>query len=89
MANRRKLKKIINYICKDLFSECIAASLYSNSKKKDEINAILTSIIIIRQHYICRVSHPEPGMAPKRYFNDLKNKLNMQIGEIIDNISNI
>lgn len=89
MANRRNLKKIINYICNDLFSECIATSLYSGNKKKDEINAILASIVIVRQHYVCRISHPEPGMPAKAYFKDLKARLNTQIDEITDNIANI
>lgn len=89
MANRRNLKKIINYICNDLFSECIAASLYiGNGKKRDDVNALLTSIIVLRNDYICRISHPEPGIKPKDYFNSLKTKFNVQIGEIIDNIAN-
>ena len=50
MANKRDLKKIINYICSDLFSECIAASLYNGKKKQEEINAILTSIIIVQSN---------------------------------------
>ena len=89
MANKRQLKKIINYICSDLFSECVAASLYSGNKKVEEVNAILASIIIVQRNYICRVSHPEPGMTPKKYYQDLKKRLNAQILEITDSISNI
>lgn len=89
MANKRKLKKIINYICNDLFSECVAASLYGKKEKNEEISAILSSILIMRNNYICRISHPEPGMSPKTYFKDLKEKLNVHITEIIDNIANI
>lgn len=89
MANKRNLKKIINYICSDLFSECIAASLYNGNKKQEEVNAILASIIILQRNYVCRVSHPEPGMPPKSYFKDLKEKFTIQIEEITDNIANI
>ncbi len=89
MANKRKLKKTINYICSDLFSECMAALLYNGNKKKDEANAILTSIIIVQRDYVCRISHPEPGMSAKKYFKDLKEKFSIQIEEIADNISNI
>ncbi len=88
MANKRSLKKMINYICSDLFSECVAVSLYGN-KNIEDINAILTSILIVHNNYICRVSHPEPGMANKSYFKDLKEKFNIQVGEIIDQIGNI
>lgn len=89
MANKRKLKKIINYICGDLFSECVAISLYNNNAKKDEINTLLTSIIIIKNDYICMISHPEPGIKPKVYYRNLKEKFSTQIGEITDSISNL
>ena len=31
MPNRRDLKKTINYICSELFAECVAASLYNGN----------------------------------------------------------
>lgn len=89
MANKRKLKKNISYICGELFSECVAISLYQNVKNKDDINAILNSILITHNHYIRRVSYPEPGITPKKYYKDLKERFEIQIGEIIDNIVNI
>ncbi|MDO4159322.1 MAG: hypothetical protein Q4D41_02580 [Prevotellaceae bacterium] len=89
MANKRNLKKLINYICSDLFSECIATSLYNGNKNQDDVNSILTSILIIHNNYIKRVSHPEPGMKPKVYYKDLKNRFNDQVSETIDNIANL
>lgn len=89
MANKRKLKKGISYICGELFSECVAISLYQNTKSKDDVDAILNSILIIHNNYVRRISYPEPGMAPKKYYKDLKEQFNIQIGEIIDNIANI
>ncbi len=89
MAKRRQLKKIINCICSDLFSECIAASLYSNNKKNDEANAILTSIIIVRNDYICRISHIEPGLKAKTYFKKLKESFCIHVSEITDSIANL
>lgn len=67
----------------------MAASLYNGGKKQEEVNAILTSIIIVQRDYVCRVSHVEPGMQPKAYFKDLKNKLGVQVAEITDNIASI
>ena len=89
MANKRELKKLVNYICSDLFSECIAASLYNGNSNEEEVNSILISILIVQRDYVCRISHPEPGMPPKDYFKVLKERLNMQIDEISDNIANI
>ena len=89
MANKRELKKLVNYICSDLFSECIAASLYNGNSNEEEVNSILISILMVQRDYVCRISHPEPGMSPKDYFKDLKERLNIQIEEISDNIANI
>jgi len=88
MANKRSLKKIINYICSDLFSECVATALYSN-KKQEDVNAVLSAVLILHSDYIRRVSHPEPGMQPKAYYDDLKKRFNAQVSETVDNIANL
>lgn len=89
MANKRNLKKNINFICGELFAECVAMSLYDKKKNKEDINAILDSIIITNNDYVCRISHPEPGMEPKSYFKRLRNDFDIRICEIIDNITNV
>lgn len=89
MANKRNLKKKINHICSELFSECIAKSLYNGGKNKEGVNAVLSAILIVHNKYICRVSHPEPGIPPKKYYKDLKDRFYIQICEITDNIANI
>lgn len=89
MTKRRKLKKLINYICSDLFSEGIAVSLYNNDKKREDINALLASIIITRNDYICRISHVEPGVKARLYFEKLKEDFSIQVSEITDNIANL
>jgi len=89
MANKRSLKRNINYICSDLFAECIAASLYGVPSNRDNINALLSAIIKIHSYYIRRVSHPEPGMSMKEYYKDLRDNFTKHITEIIDQISNL
>jgi hypothetical protein len=89
MANKRNLKKIINYISSDLFAECVAASLYGDNVDKENIDALLASILATHSNYITRVSHPEPGMKAKLYYKDLINCFNKETNEIIDNISNL
>ncbi len=89
MANKKNLKKMINYICSDLFSECVAASLYAGKKDKEDVNAILSAILMLHKNYTLRVSHPEPGISSKAYFKDLREKFNAQVSEIVDQIANI
>lgn len=87
MANKRILKRKINYVCSELFSEVVAAS-YSIKADEENVKALLTSILVIHNDYIRRVSHVEPGMSATKFFKDLITKFNKQVSEIIDQISN-
>lgn len=89
MTNKRNLKRTINYLCGDLFAECIAASLYNGKTNKDDVDALLTSILVLNNNYVRRISHPEPGMSAKKYFKDLITNFNKQALEIIDQINNL
>lgn len=89
MANKRSLKKAINQICEELFSEAIAASLYGNVGNKENADALLVTIIKTECNYISRVSHPEPGIAAKSYYKDLREKFAAQVSEIADQINNL
>lgn len=89
MANKRDLKRTINYTCSDLFAECIAASLYSGKPAKDDVDALLKSILMVHNQFIRRVSHPEPGMEQKKYYQNLAKEFDKSVSEIVDQIANI
>ncbi|MBP3758042.1 MAG: hypothetical protein J6I61_12300 [Prevotella sp.] len=87
-TNKRDLKRQINYVCSDLFAECVATSL-SGKPDKDDVNALLASILVIHNDYIKRVSHLEPGLQPKKYYKDLIDSFYQQVDEIVDHIGNL
>lgn len=89
MAKKRDLKQSINYICSDLLAEAVAASLYGAKSNEEEANNLLASIIITRNDFVKRISHPEPGMAQKAYFKRLVADFNQQVDELIDQIGNL
>lgn len=89
MTNKRDLKKTINYICSDLFAECVAASLYGEKTEKENVDALMTSILVIHSSYIRRISHPEPGFPAKKYYQDLIDNFNKEVSEVIDQIANL
>ena len=89
MANKRDLKRTINVICADLFAECVAASLYNGKPDKDNVNALLSSILSINNDFVSRISHPEPGMPQKQFYQTIIDDFNKQVGEIIDQIGNL
>jgi hypothetical protein len=51
-----------------------------------QAETLLNSIIKLGTEYLKRVSHPEPGMSPKKYYKDLIDKFTAQAQEIIDQI---
>lgn len=89
MANKRNLKHGINNVCNDLFAECIAVSQYGNNADRENIGALLVSIITINNDYIRRVSHPEPGIQAKVFYKNLISNFNKQVLEILDQINGL
>lgn len=88
MANKRDLKRNINYVCSELFSETVAMSYTTNADAND-VQALLTSILVIHNDYIRRVSHPEPGLKPKTFYRDVIEHFNKQVSEMVDQIVNL
>ena len=89
MANKRNLKRNINYVCSEHISEAVAASMYSSKATEEDVNALLASILVIHNDYVRRVSHQEPGLAPKLFYKDLVNSFNKQVSEIVDQVVNL
>lgn len=89
MANKRNLKRNINYICSELLSEAVAASMYSNKINGEDVKAIIAAVLVIHNDYVRRVSHLEPGMKPKQFYKNLVDNFNNQVSEIVDQIVNL
>ena len=87
MASKRLLKQRINLISEELFAECVAASLYGQNR--DSAEALIYSTIKMRNNYIRRISHPEPGITAKAYYKDLKEKFAAQASELLDQLNNL
>ena len=87
--NKRQLKKSVNYICSELFAEGVAASLYSQSANRANTNALLASVINIQNDFVRRISHPEPGMKAKVFYNQLIKDFNNTVSEVIDQIAHL
>lgn len=89
MANKRQLKQTINYICSELFAEAVASSLYSTAVNKESAESMLSTILVTRNDFVKRISHPQPGMEPKKYYKTLINDFNQRASDIIDQISSL
>jgi hypothetical protein len=49
----------------------------------------LKSILMVHNQFIRRVSHPEPGMEQKKYYQNLAKEFDKSVAEIVDQIANI
>lgn len=89
MNNKRNLKQAINGICNELLAECMAASLYGSHSEAENVETLLASIIAVRDDFVSRISHPEPGMKPQDYYKQLINDFEVQINELADHVNNL
>lgn len=83
MASRRTLKKNINYIAGELFSECMVHSLYVPGTDKKKADELLGMILSMQDEFISRISHTEPGNV-KGFYKKLRTDFNAKVDEIID-----
>lgn len=89
MSNKRVLKKNINIVFDALLSECVAMSLYGNKPNKENFESLLATLLEAQKNFISRISHPEPGMKKKEYFNVLFKDFEEYANEAIDQIINL
>ena len=70
-------------------SESGCCTYQHKSSHKENAEALLFSIMQMQADFICRVSHPEPGIPAKQYFKTLRETFTAQTGELIDQINNL
>lgn len=83
MASRKNLKKNINYIAGELFTECMVNSLYVPGTDKKKADALLSEILAMQDEFISRISHTEPGNV-KGFYKKFRTDFNAKVDEIID-----
>ena len=77
MASRRELKKNVNYIAGELFTECLINSMFipgTDKVKADE--------------FVTRISHTEPGNV-KGFYKKFRADFNAKVNEIIEAIGKL
>jgi len=87
MANKRTLKRAIHLISDELYGEAVAISLYGTEAQKANAEAHIWAIAKMEDDFIRRISHIEPGMKPKAYFDYLWEQFGAQVSDIIDQMN--
>lgn len=88
MANRKDLKKAINYIAGELFTECIICSLNLSEEGKQKADKVMTDILNMQNEFISRISHTEPGNV-KGFYKKLREDFSTQVDGIVTAISQL
>ena len=88
MANRKDLKKAINYIAGELFTECIICSLNLAEEGKQKADKVMTDILNMQNEFISRISHTEPGNV-KGFYKKLREDFSTQVDGIVTAISQL
>ncbi|BEG98164.1 hypothetical protein [Bacteroides sedimenti] len=86
MASRKNLKKHVNYIVGELFTECMINSLYVPGTDKEKADELMGQILEMQQEFVSRISHTQPGNA-KLFYKKFKEDFGVQIKTIIDSIA--
>ena len=87
MAKKKDLKSSIHFACDDLMTACMALAL--NKDKEQAADTILIDIQKMRQDYVKRISHTEPGMAAKTYFKNVIESFTKEVERYIGLINNL
>ena len=88
MANRRELKKYVNYVTSELFIECLVNKLYVPNTDKEKADKLMAEILNLQNDFINRISHTEPG-NDKGYYKKFYSYFNENINHIIEALNNL
>lgn len=88
MASRRELKKTVNYISGELFSECLINSMFVPGTDKAKADELMAEILKIQDEFVSRISHTEPGNV-KGFYKKFRSDFNAKVNEIIDAIAKL
>ena len=88
MAKRRELKKNVNYIARELISECLINSKFIPGTDKKKAGELMVEIIKMQDEFISRISHTEPGNV-KGFYKKFRSDFNAKVNEIIDAIAKL
>jgi ABC-type uncharacterized transport system involved in gliding motility auxiliary subunit len=92
MANTRKLKKEIDLQIYELISDCFTYREVHPENKAEEISAIITDAVNLRNDLIHRVNHPVANESARQvhlHYQNIKKDLVSQAGILFERLSSV
>lgn len=88
MASRKELKKNVNYIAGELFTECLINSMFVPGTDKAKADELMTEVLRVQDDFLSRISHTEPGNV-KGFYKKFRSDFNTKVNDIIDAIAKL
>lgn len=91
MANKRNLKKEINYVAGELLSECLCNKYLIPGTDAEKVDALMGKIIGIQDDFLCRVG-ANGDKDPKKvkvYYRKLRADFDKAIDEIFEDLASL
>lgn len=88
MASRRKLKKNVNVIIAELLTHCFVQDALNPQIDREKLDEVFKDLFLVREEYISRISHTEPGNA-KKYYRNFRDKFSSDISDIMAKMTNL
>ena len=88
MASRRDLKKDINYVIGDIFTECLIYKELIPGTDAKVADELIVELLHIDNDFISRISHTEPGKA-KDFYRTLTTEFQKSILAVIDKLNKL
>jgi hypothetical protein len=92
MANIRDLKKDIDYLFFELFSDCFTYASLHDSGKRGEVQSLIEEAIESRNEFIEKVNNPNGKDDPKlikQYYSSVRKELFEKIDEYFTKLSDL
>ncbi len=89
MANKRDLKKEINYVTGELLSECLCNKFLIPGVDAEKVDALMGKIIGIQDEFLCRVgaNGDKNAKAVKAYYRKLREDFDKLIDEVLEDLN--
>lgn len=88
MASRKQLKKTVNYITGELFTECLVHNAFIPGTDREKAGQLMVDILKLQAEFVGRINHTEPQNA-KAFYKKFRSDFNAQVNEIIEKIGQL
>lgn len=92
MAKRRFLKKDINYVTGELFSEILVCRLYIPGTDKEQADVLMTRVLDMQDDFLARAQRPDGKdnkTLVKEYYRKLRVDLQTSVNAIATEIGTL